>query len=643
MAARGAIAGNRQASFAATIDSLESIVNAQREDSSEGRREYFDALRAAFRLYADTVAKGAPNIEQGASPVDVILAERLRALAASCLDQTGGEPEWPARSLRDYDDARYGPYLGVSGEGSAAPAIRDAALASPKVAALGLKDPLEVGVAHDAERLGSIGELPVGPDEYRDIRLSGVGRILTSTNVGARVNVRYYGQIKPVWINLAPVAEMVATAQESVRQRLAPFVAGPNGQPRPATVYLRFRGEVAPADRSTVLRTVVDDIKTGAIGLGSHHRVGLLAGVQRGNAGVQQAIEAFDLAIARGVTTVALDGSVRQDAERLVSLPGLLNYFNRRDVLKLREEADKRGIELVAANVVDTESAARAVWSSLLAARNMGLAVGKYGLFPLSFEESEDVVRTVQTWFATWTAAPVFYVDQPTVSDRQGSEGRKLTDLVTEWLGMVGRHGVRVVLIDTVEKSRGLHLLKTEPRDRRGILTQDQVRTLDEVSRESNVRVLWAGGITPAQAFKFGQLGVFGIYVTTAVAAAIPVTREHQDDPGLANERLPTLAGVSRVKLLLEAGFLSARLAGSPMSQQLDDLARKVLEAPPGRGAESSADRELWDTCVQAWGQSQAIAVRPGRRPRPIEHDRPRSDRVATGPTRPRPNRRSPP
>lgn len=602
MAARGAIAGKRQGSVAATIDSLESIVAAKREDSSDdGRREYFDALRAAFRLYADTVAKGAPDIERGASPDDVILVERLRALAALCLVQTGGEPEWPTRSLRDYDDARFGPYLGVSGEGSAARAIRDAALASPKVAALGLKDPLEVGVAHDAERLGSIGELPVGPDEYRDIRLSGVGRILTSTNVGARVNVRYYGQIKPVWINLGPVAEMVATARESVRQRLTPFVAGPNGQPRPAIVYLRFRREVAPADRSTVLQTVVDAIKTGAIGLASHHRVGLLAGVQRGKAGEQQAIEALDLAKACGVTTVALDGSVRQDAERLVSLPGLLNYFNRREVLALRSEADKRGIELVAANVVDTESAARAVWSSLLAARNMGLAVGKYGLFPLSFEESEAVVTTVQSWFASWTAAPVFYVDQPTVKERQATERRTLTDLMTEWLGMVGRHGVRVVLIDTVEKSRGLHLLNTAPRDRGGFFTQDEVRTLDEVARKSNVRALWAGGITPAQAFEFGKLGVFGIYVTSAVAAAIPVTREHEDDPGLANERLPTRAGVSRVKLLLEAGFLSARLAGSSISQQLEELAGKVLEVPPGDGADSSADRELWDAAVKAW------------------------------------------
>jgi hypothetical protein len=165
---------------------------------------------------------------------------------------------------------------------------------------------------------------------------------------------------------------------------------------------------------------------------------------------------------------------------------------------------------------------------------------------------------------------------------------------------MVGRNGVRVVLIDTVEKSLGLHLLKTGPRDSHGILTQVQVRMLDAVARKSNVRALWAGGITPAQAFEFGRLGVFGIYVTSAVAAAIPVTREHEDDPGLANERLPTRAGVSRVKLLLEAGFLSARLAGSAMSARLDELAAKVIGVPQVNAA---AESELRDASVEAWRQ----------------------------------------
>ena len=54
------------------------------------------------------------------------------------------------------------------------------------------RTPLTLGVAHDAERLGAVGEVAVGPDEYAAIRLACRGRLLTTTNVGTRVNVRHF-------------------------------------------------------------------------------------------------------------------------------------------------------------------------------------------------------------------------------------------------------------------------------------------------------------------------------------------------------------------------------------------------------------------------------------------------------------------
>ena len=60
------------------------------------------------------------------------------------------------------------PFLGVSDEGSAGAEIWNAAFESPKVCALLKSDrrtPLIVGIAVDAERLGGIGELAVGPEE----------------------------------------------------------------------------------------------------------------------------------------------------------------------------------------------------------------------------------------------------------------------------------------------------------------------------------------------------------------------------------------------------------------------------------------------------------------------------------------------
>ena len=58
----------------------------------------------------------------------------------------------------------------MSDEGGAAVEIRKGALASPKSKALGKKiSPLTVGVALDAERLGGVGEVPVGQDEFAEI------------------------------------------------------------------------------------------------------------------------------------------------------------------------------------------------------------------------------------------------------------------------------------------------------------------------------------------------------------------------------------------------------------------------------------------------------------------------------------------
>ena len=114
--------------------------------------------------------------------------ERLWELAKRAMAILGGQAEPPLHTLADYDSNRYGPMLGVSDEGSATAAIRRGALAAPKVAVLSAHTPLTLGVAHDAERLGAVGEVAVGPDEFATIRLAARGRVLTTTNVGTRVN-----------------------------------------------------------------------------------------------------------------------------------------------------------------------------------------------------------------------------------------------------------------------------------------------------------------------------------------------------------------------------------------------------------------------------------------------------------------------
>src|SRR5262249_47643665 len=103
---------------------------------------------------------------------------RLWRLGLHALALLGGQAEPSLTTVADYDHEKYGPMLGVSDEGSATKAIRQGAVAAPKCHALRDLEPLTVGVAHDAERLGGVGEVVVGPDENATIRLACRDRIL---------------------------------------------------------------------------------------------------------------------------------------------------------------------------------------------------------------------------------------------------------------------------------------------------------------------------------------------------------------------------------------------------------------------------------------------------------------------------------
>lgn len=552
------------------------------DDTSRARAE---RLRADLYRYEDAARRrAAPSV-----------LSRLRGRAATALDELGGQPESATRSLRDYDHLRFGPYLGVSGEPDAAPAIRDAALASPKVVALGLREPLEVGVAHDAERLGSIGELPSGPDEYREIRLETVGRILTSTNVGSRINLRYYGAVRDLWVNPARPRRMQQTAIESLRRRLAPFLDTPDGRPRETVVPVRFRGEVAPADQRAVLRALAREIEHQ-----DAHRLALVARVRRRGRGVEDARDAIALAAGAGLREVELQGTVRAAADEAVSEPGLLQYFNPSETGRIFETAAARGVRVTARNRVDCESVARLTWTGLFAARRMGLELGKYALHPLTLDESVEVVARVQRWFDDWTAAPAFYVDVDTVAEGRVLPRRRVHEAARIWLAMMAERGVRVVLVDTVRKSEGCHLLKTGARDSAGVFTLDAIRELDEYACRRNVRILWAGGISVPQAYELARLQIFGLYVTSAVASTRAVGPDHEADPGLAAERFPTRDGVARVKLAVEAGFVETRLrtAGEgDAAARIEAAAHIALAAPEDRAAQQA----LFDLVASAW------------------------------------------
>ena len=109
--------------------------------------------------------------------------------------------------------------------------------------------------------------------------------------------------------------------------------------------------------------------------------------------------------------------------------------------------------------------------------------LGKYGLFPLTLEEMEKVVGKVQRWFPDWSAAPVYYVDQGLVTPTDVYYENDRAAGVAKWLEVMAKHEVRVVLIDTVDKSKGWKILRTG-NDEKGLLSLEEIAGLD--ARQGN-------------------------------------------------------------------------------------------------------------------------------------------------------------
>ncbi len=545
------------------------------DGSRAADRALCDEYRAVVRLHEDLVTRGDPNAHRKPT------VTRLRRLARTSILYLGGEADTWSRSLKDYDHKRYGPYLGVSDEGSAVAAIRRAALDSPKVRAARLRGPMAIGVAHDAERLGAVGEVAVGPIEYVNIRLECTGRILTSTNVGTRLNLRFYKRHPTVTVPAGPSPAAVAATRAQLREAYAPFRDTPDGKPRPLTVYVAFDRDSRRdfRSRASMLRQLARYVASGRIADPAFHRLGFEMRIGFGAKGERAALLAVNLAGAAGVHYLALDGVVSKEGDEMLSLPGLLNYLEPERLQRVLDRANRKRVDLRPKNTVDADTVARSVWTSLLAARRMGLALGKYGLFPLTLEESDTVVGLVQEWFHDWSAAPVFFVDQGILASNRVYVGALLTHGLRRWLRMVASHSVPVVLIDTIDKAKGWRLLKDSNAQSKGLLSARQVRAIDRYASKLRVKVLWAGGITPQQAYQFGAMGVFGIYVTSAAARTLPVSAAYEGDPGLAAMKEPTYEGVSLVKLLLEAGFLAERLKTTALGRAIGSTAQSLLGA----------------------------------------------------------------
>jgi hypothetical protein len=539
--------------------------------SSRDEQRLYDAHRAVLRAYRALVGSGT---EAGKS---------WKASVDAALRYLGGDSDQHSRSLRFYDHHRYGPFLGVSDDGDSAELIRRAAHYSPKAQALGKgeAEPLTVGVALDAERLGGVGEVPVGPDEFIDIWRECIDRTLLTTNIGGRCHLWLYRLTPRVEIADGDSEATLAEAKEGLAEAFKPFFRTPDGKARQLTAFVEFPLHTErPVEQQRELLTALQQyVQSGKDTAPDVHHLGLCVRIGWDTKGADAAIRAIDLAAATGTGTVGIDGVVRKEADRVGSFPGLLNYLPPADVARVLSHAEQKKIRVRPRRQVDPDTVARSIWSTLNTARNMGLDLGKYGLFPLTMEECDIVVGFIQKWFPDWSAAPVYYVEQAITHGTRVYDGKDRAAGLEAWLKIVARHKVKVVLIDTVDKAAGWKILRTD-NDPKGLLDAAEIEQLSKVGEKLGIKVLWAGGITLAQAQLFGKLGVFGLYVTTAAAASIAVTDKYTHDRGLAASKRPTYRGVMDVKTIVEAGFLAERL-----KKAKPELAEKIARAGLDPGA----------------------------------------------------------
>ncbi|HEY7326216.1 MAG TPA: hypothetical protein VH592_01150 [Gemmataceae bacterium] len=539
--------------------------------------EHFAAWRDVLRYYQE-VSHTREDPEPAKGEADY---GRLWEFAKQAMANLGGQGEPSLETLADYDSERNGPLLGVSNEGGATAAIRHGALAAPRCQVSGDRTPLAVGVALDAERLGAIGEVVVGPDEFADIRLACRGRLLTTTNVGTRVNARNYLPPPVVQIKTGRTADAVVAGVKGLQDRFEPYRKTAGYQARALTVLIRFSDRIAPSEASEIFGRLSEAVASGDFCEPHRHHIGLVVTLKGGPDRLSDAKAAIDLAGRCRLDSVTLDGPALT-TDRESAPAGLLNCIPIEQLGATLAYAREKCIKVVPFSRLDPQTTARHIWSGLSVVRNMGFELGKYGLAPLTLPEQKEVIARIQYWFPQWCAAPVCYIDFPVVTATEIYHDKTLANGIKEWLAMVARLRVRVVLIDTAKKSEGRRLLKDDSADDKGFLSLDEVRDFDAYGKRLGLKVLWAGGITMAQSYKFGKLGVFGIYVTSAAASPGPLGKHYRRDPGLLFSRAPHPEAVARVKLLLEAGFLAGRLSKAK-ENEIERFALDLVQALAGK------------------------------------------------------------
>jgi hypothetical protein len=528
-------------------------------------------------------------------------AETLRDLLA---ESPVLYPPW-TRRLDEYDCEAYGPLLAVSDEGENAQIIAHAAYASAKARALNPASATPLGVMIDGERMVSAGEGPIGPEEYAKLIAAAFGRTLCSTNVGVRVNARLY-RLFPEFA----VADAAANEEKwlvGVFAAFRPFLKTPDGNPRPLTVRLI----VQPGDSLETVRKLVAKLEAGRsqglLGPSSLHQISLLSicgGEIRAGAETEEIMRVIEIAVQTGIAEVAIDGELLFGARQRMSIQSLLNILEASALRDLFAVARQQKVRLVYRYQVDTDSAARTIWTGLHTTRSYGFTAGKYGLVPLTLDEQVQVVGLISRWTKGWTAIPAFYVDTPLVTHDDIFDESRCIEAALLWMEKVRGAGAKLALFDCPDRIAGRHLLRDErDTEAKGILTLDQIAALEQRGRELGVKLMWSGGITARQAYSLGEQGVFAIFSTGATSRRVAVHGSFTDDPELASEGEPTEIGVRRVHAAIQGGFLvrALRDRDKELAEKVRDCSLRLLQAIDAQNPTEDALAELDEALRRGW------------------------------------------
>jgi len=526
--------------------------------------------------------------------------------------------EWPTlyppwtRPLDQYDATRFGPLLAVSDEGENSETIARAAWASAKARALRPPGPMPLGLMIDGERMVSAGEGPIGPDEYAKLIAAAFERTLASTNVGVRVNARLY-RLLPEFA-IADAAQDEATWLARVFAAFTPFLKTLDAVPRPLIVRLIVQPSDAPATVARLAAKLEAGRSQGLLGPASLHRFSLLsiaggaihAGTPAQETNPAEIKRVIGIAAEAGISEVAIDGDLTLAARQRMSLASLLNIVDVSTLRDLFAAAREQKVRLVYRYQVDADSAARTIWTGLQAARSYGFTAGKYGLVPLTLEEQEQVVALVSRWTEGWTAVPAFYVDTPLVTGDDVFGESRCVEAAFLWMEKVHAAGARLVLFDCPDRIAARHLIR-DAQHAEGVLTLDQIASIEQHAKNLGLKPMWSGGITARLAFAMGAQQVFAIFSTGAASRQVPVHGSFAADPDLASDGAPTELGVRRVHAALQAGFLSSvlREQNRKIADEIGDRAQRLLAAiDSATGAGSNIDPALAaldDALVRGW------------------------------------------